>query len=153
MHTMPPSPWTVAAIDTVSFVAAWLLFAAKVWNATTIDLTFFFGALIFPAAIVFWWGFGWAYKLAAGKASARSAAVQGCLWGVFLAVLTLLLLLIFGSKVSIRALPDWELLRDLSLTLLRTVVWFGVGGMATALLLHAENMLLTRVKARVLGEP
>jgi uncharacterized integral membrane protein len=119
MHHIAHSPWLVAAIDVASFVAAWLVFAAFIWNADTIDLTYFFGALILPAAIVVWWGLGWVNERAAGKASVKAAAVQGGLWGTFLAALTFLLFVVLGSTVTARDRLDSNLLLDLSFVLLK----------------------------------
>jgi hypothetical protein len=149
MPASSSSPFIVAALNVVSFIAAWLLFTQWFWNAGEADLTFFFGALVIPAAVVFWWGFGWAHEFNEGKASATRAAIQGGTWGLFIAGLALVAFLAFGSNLRVGALSDWRLLVEASPAMLKTAACFVAAGVASALLLHAENLLLATVHGRV----
>jgi hypothetical protein len=142
-----PSPWLVATLNTATFLTGCLLLASFARDANAVDLAYLFSALMFPAAAVFWWAFGWVHSYHSGKATAKAATLQGWCWGGFLAVSGLMILLTFGSNLTAQSLTSTATLLEIAPTVLRAICYSCFAGMVTALLLHWENLVFVRLKA------
>jgi hypothetical protein len=139
------SSWLVATVDTALFMSAWLGCIAVNGRPDSLDLIFGFGALLFPAAVVFWWGFGWPNEWAAGKATLANASVQGLLWGGVFATFILLILAVSGPRVTAAYLFSLEILQSLLVGLVEMLAYFGLGGFVTGAGLHLVNSALASV--------
>jgi len=146
MRTTSLSPWLVAVVDVALFMLAWLAVLALSGKADSINVAFAFGCLLFPAAVVFWWGFGWPAERSTSKATLVRASIQGLLWGFTFSAFTFLALMVFGSTITSRDLLNLELMLGISGVLLKVFTCFGAGGVATAIGLHVTNSLLARVR-------
>ena len=146
MRSAPQSSWLAAIVDVTLFMLAWLVCIAFNSRSDSPALVFGFGALLFPAAVVFWWGFGWPSEWAAGKATLVSASVQGLLWGGAFAAFILLILAAFGPRVTAGYLLSSEVLKDILIGLFELLAYFGLGGLVTGAGLHLVNTAMVRVR-------